>query len=58
MGVYELVFDLLQAQKVKIKTVPKGLRCYFKKNCNNIGYNIVKIWLAIFFITCHLSFPL
>ena len=29
MDVYELVFDLLQAQKVKIKTVYKGLRCYF-----------------------------
>ena len=43
MDVYELLFDLLQAQKVKIKTVHKGLRCHLKKNCNNIDYNIVKI---------------
>ena len=31
MNVYELVFDLLQAQKVKIKTVHRRLRCCFKK---------------------------
>ena len=36
MDVYELVFDLLQAQKVTIKTVHKGLRCYLKKTVNKL----------------------
>ena len=35
MDVYGLVFDLLQAQKVKVKTVHKVLRCCFKKKTFN-----------------------
>ena len=35
MDVYELVFDLLQARKVQIKTVHKGLRCCFRKKAEN-----------------------
>ena len=57
MDVYELVFDLLQAQKVKIKTVHRRLRCCFKKKCRQTDDNIVKTWSAIFFVTFHLSFP-
>ena len=48
MDVYELVFDLLQVRKVKIKTFHKGLRCCFRKKTEKTDYNIVKTWLAIF----------
>ena len=50
MNVYELLFDLLQAQKVKIKTVHEGLRCCFRKKIVNKLITTCEDMISHFFL--------